>query len=868
MRRILTFVLCLTVSFALAAQQRVVYTINDAWEFAKDGCGATVVNIPHTWNAEDGDDDEPGYYRGGATYRKSLYIPAEMSGRYAEIYFEGAGQEAAVYVNGNLAGEHLGGYTAFRFDITPYIRCGARNSFEIRVSNRYNPDLPPLSGDFTFYGGIYRDVYLRFLAPVHIATDDYASSGVYIRTPQVSGQSATVEISTLLNNGLDSGTTVVVESGIRDADGRTVSVDKAAVKLAAAERHRTVLTRFTVENPQLWDTDSPYLYRVYSRIYDKKTGELLDEVSQPLGLRWFSFDYEKGFFLNGKHLKLVGTSRHQDFNGKGNALRDEFHVQDVMLLKEMGGNFLRVSHYPQDQVIMEMCDKLGIITSVEIPVVDKVTASQAFMDNCLGMAVEMVRQNFNHPSVVIWGYMNEIMNHSPFEFGEITEFTRKLAQALDDRIREEDPSRYTMMACHNSPSRYEKSGLVGIPMILAWNLYYGWYGGGLDGFQEFMDTAHEKYKDKVMIISEYGAGVDQRVHSYSPERFDFSQEYGVVLHRHFINEIMKRPYVAGSNAWKLADFYAEHRVDATPHVNNKGLLGTDREKKDDYLFYSAKLLSRPFLAIGNREWKFRGGAETSDGVCVQTVPVFANTSDVTLKVNGKAIAAKSVEDCTAYFDVPFVDRENILEASGEKDGTMVSDRLVVDFDLVPQELDSFTQINVMLGSPRYFDDREGGLAWIPEQEYRPGSWGYTGGAPYRRSGNLLGSTADIYGTDQEPVFQTQRVGIESFRADVPDGEYSVYLYWAELDNDVEHQHSVYNLGADETGTSGGERVFNVSINGTPVLSRFDIAGENGPATAVIKKFTVNVSNGEGLTVSFGKVKGEPVLNAIRIYKNY
>lgn len=868
MKRFLILVLSLMSVLTIAARQRIVYTINDSWEFAKDGGVPAVVNIPHTWNAEDGDDETPGYYRGGASYRKSVYVPAEMSGKYAEIHFEGVGQEAAVYVNGNLVGEHLGGYTAFNFDITPYIRCGAGNVFEVKVSNRYNPDLPPLSGDFTFYGGIYRDVYLRFIDPVHIATDDYASSGVYIRTPQVSVETATVEISTLLNNGLDSKATVIVESEIRDADGKAVASDKSVVKLGASEKHKTVQTRFVLDNPNLWDIDSPYLYRVYSKVYDRKTGELLDEVSQPLGLRWFSFDYEKGFSLNGKHLKLVGTSRHQDFYKKGNALCDEFHVQDIMLLKEMGGNFLRVSHYPQDPVIMEMCDKMGIITSVEIPVVDKVTNSQAFLDNCLNMVVEMVRQNFNRPSVVIWGYMNEIMNHRPFEFGEITEFTRVVAQALDDRIRVEDPSRYTMMACHNSPARYEKSGLVEIPMILAWNLYYGWYGGGLDGFQEFMENAHEKYKGKILIISEYGAGVDPRVHSYAPERFDFSQEYGVVLHRHFINEILKRPYVAGSNLWNLCDFYAEARIDAVPHVNNKGVLGLNREKKDSYLFYSAKLLSKPFIAIGNREWKSRGGAETADGVSVQKVPVFSNMSGVTLRANGKLLEPASTEDCVAYFDVPFVDGENILEASGEKEGVKVSDRLAVNFGLVPQKLDCFTQMNVMLGSPRYFDDREGGLSWIPEQEYRPGSWGYTGGTPYRRSGNLLGSSADILGTDQNPVFQTQRVGIETFRADVPDGEYSVYLYWAELDNNVKRHQSVYNLGADETAVSEDSRVFDVDINGTPVLRQFDIVGESGPATAVIKKFVVNISDGKGLTVSFGKIKGEPVLNAIRIYRNY
>lgn len=876
MKRILLFtVMMMTAVSAVQAQQRVVYTINDAWEFAKDGGTAEVVDIPHTWNAEDGDDDEPGFYRGAATYRKSLYIPAEMAGRYAEIYFEGANQEVAVYVNGQFAGEHIGGYTRFNFDITPYIGCGEKNDFEIRVSNRHNPDIPPLSADFTFYGGIYRDVYLRFMNSVHIATDDYASAGVYLRTPSVSESAATVEFTTLLDNGLAAKTSVMVENEIRDAAGKVVAVGRKTVKLAANENQMSCVAKFNLENPQLWDIESPYLYTACSRVYDKKTGALLDEVSQPLGLRWFSFDPDKGFFLNGKHRKLVGTSRHQDFYRKGNALRDEFHVQDVMLLKEMDGNFLRVAHYPQDPVVMEMCDRLGIVTSVEIPVVNAVTESQAFLDNSVNMAVEMVRQDFNHPSVMIWGYMNEILLRQPYEGGRELDdyylFAEKVARSLEDRIREEDPSRYTMMAYHNAPSRYEKARLTEIPMIQGWNLYQGWYEPDINEFQRLLDRAHEQYKGKVLFVTEYGPGVDPRLHSYKGERFDFSQEYGLLYHRHYMNEMEKRPFIAGSSLWNLNDFYSEPRIDAVPHVNNKGITGLDREKKDSYLFYSARLSDKPYLAIGNRHWKSRGGAETSAGQCVQSVPVFANTSTVTLTVNGKCLGDRKPDGCVAMFDVPFADGINVLELSGERDGVRLNDRLVVDFRLVPQKLEDFTQINVMLGSPRYFDDRIAGLAWIPEQEYTPGSWGYVGGEAYRRGtgfGSMLGSDVDIFGTDENPLFQTQRVGIEAFKADVPDGEYSVYLYFAELDKDIQRKSLAYNLGAEAGETSDGDRIFDVAINGTKVLGRFNIAEEYGPARAVIKKFIVTVSDGKGLNVSFDKAVGEPVLNAIRIYRNF
>lgn len=875
MRRILLTIAMMLSFNALYAQQRVVYTINDAWNFAREGESATVVDIPHTWNAQDADDDQPGYYRGTASYSRKIYIPESMQGRCVDIYFEGANQELSLFVNGNLVGEHKGGYTRFNFDLTPYVQFGRDNDFQIILTNRHNPDIPPLSADFTFYGGIYRDVYLRFVNPVHITTDNYASGGIYVSTPAVSASSALVEVRTLLDNSSASRQSVTLETEIRNAEGETVARASAPLKLAAGEKRKENIQSFSITDPHLWDTEDPYLYTVHTRILDRKSAALLDQFSQPLGLRWFSFDPEQGFFLNGRHCKLIGTARHQDYCRAGNALGDQFHLRDIELLKEMGGNFLRVSHYPQDPTVLETCDRLGILASVEIPVVNAVTESQAFLDNSLEMAVEMVRQDYNHPSVIIWGYMNEILLRQPYEGGEeldrYYQFTEKVARALEDKIREEDPSRYTMMAYHNAPSRYEKAHLTEIPMILGWNLYQGWYEPDINEFERLLDRAHEQYKGKVLMVTEYGPGVDPRVHSSRPERFDFSQEYGLVYHRHYLDRILERPFIAGSAIWNLNDFYSESRVDAVPHVNNKGVTGLDREVKDSYLFYKARLSAKPFIAIGNREWKSRGGAETSDAQCVQSVPVFTNAASATMCVNGKSIGETTAEAGVAMFEVPFVDGVNVLEVSALKDGVSVRDLLYVNFDLVPGRMEELTQINVMLGSPRYFDDRRGGLAWIPEQEYRPGSWGYVGGKPYRRPtgfGTMLGSEVDIAGTDQNPVFQTQRVGIEAFKADVPDGEYSVYLYFAELDKDIKRQSLAYNLGAETSEVSVSERIFNVSINDVPVLENFDIARQYGAARAVVKKFVTLVSDGEGITVSFDRVSGEPVLNAVRIYKNH
>ena len=883
------FILLFIVGWA-QAQQRVVYTINDGWKFTKGspfeaqltGCDDSsweTVNIPHTWNDKDADDETPGFYRGPVWYRKQLFIDKSQEGRRAMIYFEGANQEVRFYLNGQFVGEHKGGYTRFCFDITPHLRYGQENLFAIYVNNVYNPNIPPLSADFTFFGGIYRDVYLQFMNPVHIATNDYASSGVYIRTPEVNNSAASVEITTLLTNDMPQATEIRVENIICDADGKEVKKTQAEVKLAAGETKTDISKKIKIDSPRLWDIDDPYRYMVYTRILDKRKGTLLDEVVNPLGLRWFKFDSEKGFFLNGKGRKLIGTARHQDYFQKGNALRDELHVQDVLLLKEMGGNYLRVSHYPQDPVIMEMCDKLGIVTSVEIPVVNAVTETEEFLHNSVEMAKEMVRQDFNRPSVMIWGYMNEIFLRRPYTEGKQLEdyyrFTEKVARALEATIREEDPSRYTMMAYHNMPQYYEDAHLTEIPMIQGWNLYQGWYEPDINEFQRLLDRAHKAYKGKVLMVTEYGPGVDPRVHSYQPERFDFSQEYGLVYHKHYLNEMMKRPFIAGSSLWNLNDFYSESRVDAVPHVNNKGVVGLNREKKDVYWFYKTALSRRPILVIGNREWKSRGGVvNTAQKECIQSVPVFSNAEEVELFVNNKSLGKKKIENNYALFDVPFVGGENLLEAVAVTGDNKLCDMLRIQFQLVGSQLKDeavpFTELNVMLGSSRYFEDRAANVAWIPEQEYKPGSWGFIGGTSYRRQtgfGTMLGSDIDIHGTDMNPIFQTQRVGIKSFKADVPNGEYSVYLHWAELESGKEREALVYNLGADSEQTFAGNRSFGISINGTTVSDDFNVARDYGYTRAVIKKFVITVKDGKGVSVDFHKKEGEPILNAIRIYRN-
>ncbi len=889
MNRILTTLILIIASLhAMAARHS--YSINESWKFYQgehsgaqqsefDDSTWEFISIPHTWNDQDALDDTPGFYRGDGWYRRNIYIGPEAGEKQVYIYFEGSNQLTELWVNGNYVGEHIGGYTRFSFDITEFVNPDSFNQFAIRVNNSHNVDIPPLSADFTFFGGIYRDVLLTFTEKVHISVTDYASSGVYITTPAASPEKADIQIRTILENKTDGARHVKLQQTIISPTGEEVARKITSMNLRTG-RHEHTEKKLTINNPVLWDTENPALYSVYTRVYDHSSNQLLDEIFNPLGIRWFEFHPDKGFFLNGKHTKLIGTNRHQCYLDQGNALNDQMHVRDIRLLKEMGGNFLRVSHYPQDPVIMEMCDRLGIITSVEIPVVNAITQSETFTQNSIEMAREMIRQDFNRPSVMIWAYMNEVMLRLPMErdteeYYTYAESVAEFGRQLEKTIRQEDPSRYTMLAFHGNLDVYEDARLVELPMLVGWNLYQGWYGGQFSGFNDFIDNFHQKYPNIPMLISEYGADADPRLHSFESERFDFTGEYATLYHEHYLRAIMDRTFVAGANIWNLNDFHSEYRGDSMPHINNKGITTLDRKPKNSYLLYRAALRKDPVLMIGSKDWQVRGGIADENGRTFQPLKIYTNLDSVEVKVNSTSIGKKAVESHIAQFDIPFVDGMNTVEASAEHDGRIIRDIYHVDFRQVPANLRStnhpFTELNVMLGSKRYYEDKLSASIWLPEQPYSEGSWGYTGGKPYQprtRFGVLPASDVNIHGSSHDPLFQTQRIGLESFRADVPNGRYAIYMYWAELDSGFEHQTLAYNLGQDKMATEAAKRSFDVLINNKVVLGNFDIAGQIGAERAMIKKFEVNVQNHQGITISFNAHEGQPVLNAVRIYRMY
>ncbi|MEI6555160.1 MAG: glycoside hydrolase family 2 TIM barrel-domain containing protein [Paludibacter sp.] len=888
---IATLLSVLFINYLSAENLRIVSSVNQGWKFSKgdfadaqqqgfDDSKWDNVSVPHTWNKDDADDEIPGFYRGTGWYRRSVIIPAEQKGKQIYISFDGVNQETELFINGKSAGNHLGGYTRFCFDITRFVNVGQQNLLAVKVSNRYNENIPPLSADFTFYGGIYRDVNLIYTEKQHISTTYYGSPGVFIKTPIVTDKEASVNIRTIINNDDNSVQNLRIENIILSPKAEIVLSKSSLVKVAAMSELSVEQNDLKLTTPMLWSPDSPSLYKVITRVIDAKTNKQLDEQINPLGLRWYEFNAEKGFFLNGKHLKLIGTNRHQCFLNMGYALPDEIHIRDIKLLKEMGGNFLRVSHYPQDHVIMEMCDKLGIICSVEIPVVNTITENEPFTNNCLTMAREMVMQDFNRPSVLIWAYMNEVLLRLPF-IGDSARNTvyfksvGSLAAKIEKQIRQDDTARYTLIPCHGNLEAYMSAGLSSIPKIIGFNLYQGWYGGNFSGCDKFLEIAKQKVPGKPFIISEYGADVDPRLHSFSPLRFDYTQEYANLYHEHYIKTIQERPWISGANIWNLNDFYSEGRSNAVPHVNNKGIVSLDREKKDTYLQYQAMLLKTPVISIGGMNWKIRGGNADEKGECVQPVKVYSNQSVVELMLNGKSLGTQAVVDNIAQFNVPFTNGLNKLEASAKTETGVVRDELNIDFRAIPFNLKDtkqpFTELNVMLGSKRLFEDKIASVIWTPEKEYTPGSWGYIGGKSYSKktkSGTQPASDLDILGTTNDPVYQTARMGLTDFKLDVPDGKYTVSLYWAELQSDKEIQALAYNLGNDAVKEDFSKREFDVELNGITVLNSFNLTKEFGAQTAVVKKFEVDATNGQGITISFKKGVGETLLNAVRVYRNY
>lgn len=843
-----------------AQHVRHIETINDAWNFYKGTLKSPLtskskswekVTIPHSWNTEDILDDKKGYYRGDGWYKKTLAIPQVYKNQQVFLMFEAVNQVTSLYVNGKTVGkDHIGGYTTFAKEITSYLKAG-NNTIMVKVNNAHNDEIVPQSGDFSFYGGIYRDIQLIITKPVHFEIANLGVNGVFIRTPEVSAKAAKITVQSKVSSPKKG--SFYVQQSLFDANNNLVK----QVKNKVAHGKDTFST-IAIKKPSLWSPENPYLYKLVSEIVDNK-GVILDRVENPVGLRWFHFDANKGFFINGKYTKLIGTNRHQDFYKKANAVSDEIHRNDMKLLKDMGINFLRISHYPQDPTILEMCNKLGIVSTLEIPFVNKAAANEAGKENTINMLKEAIRFNYNNPSIVAWNLGNETTMKAPSKFGDayINHFV-STHQVLAQTIKEEDETRYSYSVFFREPAYQDKLG-IRFTEIVGYNKYYGWYVEELEdidkNLRNLVKKTLELNPDKPFILSEYGGGADPRIRTYKPTRFDFSVEYQFLLHKAYMKTILKMPEIVGANVWNYADFQVEHRKDAVPHINNKGLVAIDRKKKDVYYLYQALLKKTPFIAIASKSWVKRAGiADKENGdFAIQPVTVVGNANSVELLVNGKSLGKKTFNFSTATFNVPLKQGRNLIEAISEKDGQVIKDFSNIDFTLQPKKLKSktnpFKEIAINVGSYCYFIETDNiDYLWMPDQAYKKGGFGYVGGNYLRTTNkrrNNIGTDVSVKGTENDPIYQTQIIDIEAYKFDVPRGTYELSLAMADLKTKEDNVMDIY-------------------VNGKKIWENLNLKKNYGKDRGVTKRYLISVDNENGISVDFKALKGKTRLSGIKL----
>ena len=575
--------------------------------------------LPHTWNAVDGQDGGNDYWRGTATYEKHFAKPELKEGERCYIEFSGAAMTADVTLNGAHLARHEGGYSTFRVDLTDALQ--EKNLLTVTVDNSENDRVYPQKADFTFYGGLYRDVKLILVPAEHFALLKDGTPGIKV-TPVVDleKRSATVNIETRHNAQR-------VEITV---NGETKTVEHSA--------------EFVIEDVHLWDgLEDPYLYTATARLGSG------DEISTRFGCREFHIDPEKGFFLNGRSYPLRGVSRHQDRIGLGNALTMKEHEEDMAAVKELGANTLRLAHYQHAQEFYDLCDENGIIVWAEIPYITKHMTNGK--QNAQNQMRELVTQCYNHPSIVCWGLSNEITASS-----KVTEELLQDHRELNTLCHELDGTRPTVMA--HAFMLEKDSPLIPIADLASYNLYFGWYLGELEQNEQFFDEYHAMYPDRVIGFSEYGADANVAFHSSRPEQGDYSEEYQCVYHEHMLKIIEERPYLWATHVWNLFDFAADGRDEGGKKgENQKGLVEFDHKtRKDAFYLYKAAWSREPFVHLCGKRYVDRAEDKTE-------IKVYSNCEAVTLYVDGRELETKSGKT-VFIFAVPISGEHRIEAVSG------------------------------------------------------------------------------------------------------------------------------------------------------------------------------------------------------------
>lgn len=612
-----------------ADAQRHDQLLNDNWQFRfghqVEKNTVARVDLPHTWNAQDALSGRADYKRGLGHYERRLFVPADWKGQRLYLRFEGANSIADLFVNGRHAGQHRGGYGAFVFEITDFVNYGKANTLRVSVNNAETLELMPLVGDFNFYGGLYRDVHLIRTGPTCISLLDHGSSGIRLVQDSVSKDYAAIRALVALSNGSDTATQAEVLLRLLDGD-REVAAQRLTLTLPPDSSVEGSLP-VSLRRPHLWDgRRDPFRYRAEVSLW--RDGREVDRVEQPLGLRYYHIDPERGFFLNGRHLPLRGVCRHQDRSEVGNALRREHHDEDAAIMAEMGANAVRLAHYPQAEYFYDLMDRYGFIVWAEIPFVGPGGYSDegfvnlpAFRQNGREQLVELIRQHYNHPSIVVWGLFNELSMRGDDPVPYIKE--------LNDLAHREDPTRLTVAASNTD------GALNFVTDAMAWNRYDGWYGGTPAGLGQWLDHMHTTHPDLRIAISEYGAGASlyhQQDTLVKTVATSFWHPENWQTHYHMANwrEISARPFVWGSFIWNLFDFGAAHRHEGDRvGINDKGLVSFDRRtRKDAFYFYKANWNKEvPLLYLAERRCTRRTRP-------VQTFMAFTNQPEAELFVNG------------------------------------------------------------------------------------------------------------------------------------------------------------------------------------------------------------------------------------------
>lgn len=664
----LLLVLCST--FTYASRKEIL--LNNDWMFRfshqVQKKSEQRVNLPHTWNSGDALSGKQDYYRGMGNYEKTLFVKPEWKGKRLFLRFEGVNTIATVFVNSVCLGEHRGGYGAFVFEITDKVQYGAENKILVKVNNALQLDIMPLVGDFNFYGGIYRDVNLIITDPVNISLTDYASPGVYLIQNNVTKEQADVKAKVLVSNG--SSTAKPVQVNVKVWDGNKIVQQQDINLTVDANQIHTAGLEFSIKNPHLWNgRKDPFMYR--TEVTLRADGQEIDKVTQPLGLRFYNVDAEKGFFLNGEHLKLHGVCRHQDRAERGNALYKEHHEEDAAIIAEMGTNAIRLAHYPQATYFYDLMDKYGIVAWAEIPFIGPggyqdrgFNDLPSFRENGKEQLKELIRQHYNHPSICFWGLFNELKTHgdNPIEY----------IKELNELAHQEDPTRPTTAASFLS---YD-SDISKITDVIAWNQYFGWYGGSPSDMGKWLDANHKAHPDYKIGISEYGAGASiyHQQDSIKPgvaSGWWHPENFQTFYHMGNWEAIAERPFVWGSFIWNLFDFGAAHRTEGDrPGINDKGLVTFDRKvKKDAFYYYKANWnKDDKFVYIANRRHRDRDAKVTD-------IMVFSNLPQVELFVNGKSIGVQGPDNYATFVwnGVNLKDGENTIEVRGIQKKNNITD---------------------------------------------------------------------------------------------------------------------------------------------------------------------------------------------------